>query len=101
MNQPTWIGRTLSGRYKSAALLGQGDMSAVYQAMDLPQAHASSPGAFTESRRSPNMSARTVKLVPCRCARWSPTPITLSSPVLGTVLICLGKQMSMVGLARI
>jgi hypothetical protein len=24
MNQPTWIGRTLSGRYKIEALLGQG-----------------------------------------------------------------------------
>lgn len=32
--QPTWIGRTLSGRYRIDALLGQGGMSAVYKATD-------------------------------------------------------------------
>jgi len=33
-NYPTWIGRTLSGRYKIEALLGQGGMSAVYKSTD-------------------------------------------------------------------
>lgn len=32
--QPTWIGRTLGGRYRIEGMLGQGGMSAVYKAMD-------------------------------------------------------------------
>ncbi len=35
MNQePTWIGRTIGGRYQIESLLGQGGMSAVYKAVD-------------------------------------------------------------------
>jgi serine/threonine protein kinase len=34
MSQPTWIGRSLGGRYQIEALLGQGGMSAVYKATD-------------------------------------------------------------------
>lgn len=34
MGRPTWIGKTLGGRYLIQDLLGQGGMSAVYKAMD-------------------------------------------------------------------
>jgi len=34
MSQPSWIGRTLGGRYTIEALLGQGGMSAVYKGAD-------------------------------------------------------------------
>jgi eukaryotic-like serine/threonine-protein kinase len=34
MDQPTWIGRSLHGRYTISALLGKGGMSAVYKAND-------------------------------------------------------------------
>jgi serine/threonine protein kinase len=34
MTQPTWIGKTLSDRYRIDELLGQGGMSAVYKATD-------------------------------------------------------------------
>ena len=34
MTQPTWIGKTLSGRYLIESELGQGGMSAVYKATD-------------------------------------------------------------------
>ncbi len=34
MTQPSWIGRTLSNRYRIDAMLGQGGMSAVYKATD-------------------------------------------------------------------
>ncbi len=34
MAKPTWIGKTLGGRYEIESLLGQGGMSAVYKATD-------------------------------------------------------------------
>ncbi len=34
MSEPTWIGKTIGGRYQIEALLGQGGMSAVYKATD-------------------------------------------------------------------
>lgn len=34
MAKPTWIGKTLGGRYQIESLLGQGGMSAVYKATD-------------------------------------------------------------------
>src|SRR5574339_373402 len=74
--QPTWIGRTLSGRYKIEALLGQGGMSAVYKAADpnlkrvvavkLIHAHLSSDPTFVmrfESEASAVASLRHPNIV--------------------------------------
>lgn len=76
MDQPTWIGRTLSGRYKIDALLGQGGMSAVYKATDpnlkrvvavkLIHSHLSSDPAFVlrfESEASAVASLRHQNIV--------------------------------------
>jgi serine/threonine-protein kinase len=76
MNQPTWIGRALSGRYKIEALLGQGGMSAVYKATDpnlkrvvavkLIHPHLSSDGTFVlrfESEASAVASLRHPNIV--------------------------------------
>ncbi|MEO8357611.1 MAG: serine/threonine-protein kinase [Chloroflexota bacterium] len=56
MDQPTWIGHSLSGRYKISALLGKGGMSAVHKANDpnlkrvvtikLIHPHLSTDGSF-------------------------------------------------------
>lgn len=76
MDQPTWIGRTLSGRYKIESLLGQGGMSAVYKASDpnlkrvvavkLIHSHLSSDPAFVlrfESEASAVASLRHQNIV--------------------------------------
>ena len=34
MSEPSWIGRSLSGRYQIESVLGQGGMSSVYKATD-------------------------------------------------------------------
>jgi eukaryotic-like serine/threonine-protein kinase len=74
--QPTWIGRTLGGRYRIDALLGQGGMSAVYKANDpnlkrvvavkLIHAHLSSDPTFVfrfESEASAVASLRHPNIV--------------------------------------
>ena len=33
-SQPTWIGKTLGGRYQISSMLGRGGMSSVYKATD-------------------------------------------------------------------